>query len=109
MVSPGNNERLHELRLWIAPALALCLACAFGQAQDRPRSLAPLEFEPQDWTTPKYAWRVNQSSETHWNLWSTDKDAEKRWTKGVVLQGPTVREDRKSPEDGAPPTTTRLS
>ncbi|MBM4086354.1 MAG: hypothetical protein FJ272_16335, partial [Planctomycetes bacterium] len=109
MVTLQLSRCLHGLLLRIAPALALGLACAFGQAQEKPPSLAPLEFEPQDWTTPKDAWLVNQSSETKWNLWSTDKDAEKRWTKGVVLQGPTVREDRKSPEEGAPPLHTRIT
>jgi hypothetical protein len=46
---------------------------------------------------------VDQFSERAWNLWSTDKDAEKKWSGGVVLQSPRVLADRDRPEDGAPP------
>ncbi len=73
------------------------------------KELKPLYFEPQDWSTPRDAWLVNKSTEDKWNLWSTDQDAQKRWTAGVVLQGPTVRQDRAAPEEGAPPLHTRIT
>lgn len=62
----------------------------------------PLRFEAEDVTQPTDAWNVNQFSDDKWNLWSTDKDAEKKWSGGVVLQSPRVMEDRATPEDGAP-------
>lgn len=61
-----------------------------------------LRFEAEDVTGPKDAWSVNQFSPQKWNLWSTDKDAQKKWSGGVVLQSPRVIKDRAKPEDGAP-------
>jgi len=61
-----------------------------------------LRFEAEDWTTPKDGWEVNQPSETKWNLWSTDKDAAKKWSGGTVLQSPRVMADRATGEEGAP-------
>lgn len=61
-----------------------------------------LRYEAEDYTTPKEAWQINTFSEDHWNLWSTDKNADKKWSGGVVLQSPAVKEDRKSGEEGAP-------
>jgi hypothetical protein len=61
-----------------------------------------LRFEAEDWTTPAEAWEVNKPSETKWNLWSTDKDAMKKWSGGVVLQSPRVMADRTTGEEGAP-------
>ena len=62
----------------------------------------PLRFEAEDVTEPKDAWNINQFTSEKWNLWSTDKNAEKKWSGGVVLQSPRVLEDRAKPEDGAP-------
>ncbi len=61
-----------------------------------------LRFEAEDWTEPKDAWQVNQPSETKWNLWSTDQDAAKKWSGGVVLQSPRVMANRQTGEEGAP-------
>ncbi|OGV64001.1 MAG: hypothetical protein A3K19_04340 [Lentisphaerae bacterium RIFOXYB12_FULL_65_16] len=98
------------------PANALLLVVVMATAgmpnistADTDRTRAALIFEPQDWTEPKDAWLVNQSTPDKWNLWSSDKDAEKRWTTGVVLQGPAVEKDRNSPEEGAPPLYTRIT
>jgi rhamnogalacturonan endolyase len=62
-----------------------------------------LRFEAEDVTEPADAWAVNRHSDTKWNLWSTDKDAHRKWSEGVVLQSPRVMSDRGKPEDGAPP------
>jgi rhamnogalacturonan endolyase len=62
----------------------------------------PLRFEAEEVTEPTDAWNVNQFSDNKWNLWSTDKDAEKKWSGGVVLQSPRVMKDRATPEEGAP-------
>ena len=37
-----------------------------------------------------------------WTFWTTDKDADKKWSGGVVIRSPEVKEDRSSPEEGAP-------
>ncbi|HIE53451.1 MAG TPA: hypothetical protein EYP85_16995, partial [Armatimonadetes bacterium] len=63
----------------------------------------PLRFEAEDISEPKEAWQKDTYSDTKWNLWSTDKDALKKWSEGVVLQSPRVMKDRERPEDGAPP------
>ncbi len=64
---------------------------------------SPLRFEAEDVTGPKEAWNVDKFSESKWNLWSRDKNAQKKWSKGVVLQSPRVLRDRTSSADGAPP------
>ncbi len=74
--------------------LALCSSPGITQE--------PLRFEAEDVTEPKDAWNVNEFSNEKWNLWSTDKDAEKKWSGGIVLQSPRVLEDRANPEEGAP-------
>jgi rhamnogalacturonan endolyase len=51
----------------------------------------------------------DRHTETKWNLWSTDRDALRKWSGGgIVLQSPRVLEDRASPEEGAPPLHTRV-
>lgn len=63
----------------------------------------PLRFEAETVTTPRDAWNVDAYSESKWNLWSQDNDAQKKWSEGVVLQSPRVLADREAPEQGAPP------
>ncbi|NUQ61324.1 MAG: hypothetical protein HUU20_02480 [Pirellulales bacterium] len=65
-----------------------------------------LRFEAEDVTGPKNAWQTNRLSENKWNLWSTDKDAAKKWSGGAVLQSPQVMKERDKPEEGAPPLRT---
>ena len=66
-------------------------------------------FEAEDVSAPADAWEHDKHSATKWNLWSTDRDAEKKWSGGVVLQSPRVLEDRGSAEEGAPPLHTRVT
>ncbi|MBD3177982.1 MAG: silent information regulator protein Sir2 [Armatimonadia bacterium] len=63
----------------------------------------PLTFEAEEVAGPAEAWLEDDFTEDHWNLWSTDVDADEKWSGGVTLQSPRVMEDRESPEDGAPP------
>jgi hypothetical protein len=63
----------------------------------------PLRFEAEDVIVNRDAWQVNRTSESKWNLWSTDQDAQRKWSEGVVLQSPRVSHDRASPDEGAPP------
>lgn len=62
----------------------------------------PIRFEAEDISGPSDAWLVDRHTESKWNLWSTDQDAEKKWSGGVVLQSPRVMADREKSEDGAP-------
>ncbi len=66
-------------------------------------------FEAETVAGPASAWQTNRTTKTHWNLWSTDKDAGKKWSGGVVLQSPVVTADRATPEDGAPPLHVRIA
>ena len=68
-----------------------------------------LTFEAETVSGPSSAWLVNRTSKDHWNLWSTDRDADKKWSGGVVLQTPPVMTDRASPEEGAPPLHTHVT
>ncbi|MCD6361330.1 MAG: hypothetical protein J7M38_10750 [Armatimonadetes bacterium] len=61
-----------------------------------------LRFEAEDIVVTEGAWQENKFSDNLWNLWSTDKDAMKKWSEGIVLQSPRVMQDREKPEDGAP-------
>ena len=76
-----------------------CLGIGAGVASAQ----QPLRFEAEDVSEPSSAWSVNKYSDDKWNLWSTDKDAERKWSEGVVLQSPRVLSDRPTPEAGAPP------
>lgn len=87
---------------------AILLAAGPASAQI-PADFTPLVYEAEDYTTPKDAWQADKSTATHWNLWSTDTDAQRKWSGGVVLQSPVVKQDRATPEDGAPPLHTRIT
>jgi len=91
---------------WIAGILCLSAAAAWGQL---PESFEPLVYEAEDYSTPKDAWQLDKTSPTHWNLWSTDQDADRKWSGGVVLQSPIVEKDRATPEEGAPPLHTHVT
>ena len=77
--------------LWFAACVSSCLV-----AQET------LRFEAEKWTAPADAWEENKASENRWNLWSTDRDAMKKWSGGIVLQSPRVMADRATGEEGAP-------
>ena len=81
------------------PVILFCSFVSVGVATAQ----QPTRFEAEDVSGPSDAWQVDRYSDSHWNLWSTDQDAEKKWSGGVVLQSPRVLEDRKRSEDGATP------
>ncbi|HCA45840.1 MAG TPA: hypothetical protein DEP45_00395, partial [Armatimonadetes bacterium] len=78
--------------------LILLAYCALAAAQPQ-----ALRFEAEDIAGPAEAWQVNRDSDSLWNLWSTDQDAERKWSEGTVLRSPDLLVDRERPEDGAPP------
>lgn len=77
-------------------ATAFFLAAIAAQAQ-------PLVFETESVVVNKDALLYDKSAPDRWNVWSTDKDADKKWSGGVTVQSPPVMEDRITPEEGAPP------
>ncbi|MCX7886016.1 MAG: hypothetical protein N3B01_02000 [Verrucomicrobiae bacterium] len=80
-------------------ATAFSMAVAHGQ----------LRFEAEDYSSPRDAWLKDKIAPNRWTLWSTDKDADKKWSGGVVLRSPPVMADRATPDDGAPPLHTVLT
>lgn len=74
-----------------------------------PAAPTPLVFEAEDVAGPATAWKPDADSPDHWNLWGTDKDAEKKWSGGKVLKSPVAKADRNSPEEGAPPLQVRIA
>jgi hypothetical protein len=82
--------------------LSLCLGACLPV-------LAQLSFEAEECIVNRDACAKDKYSETTWNIWSTDKDAMKKWSGGVVIQSPRVMAERKSPEEGAPPLHLRIT
>ncbi len=64
---------------------------------------AQLSFEAEDCVVNREACTKDKFSDTAWNIWSTDNDALKKWSGGVVIQSPRVMAERETPEAGAPP------
>lgn len=77
----------------------LALACTAGALHGQ----AQLRFEAEAVSSPAEAWLKDKTAPNRWTLWSTDKDADKKWSGGVVLQTPPVKADRATPEEGVPP------
>jgi hypothetical protein len=93
---------MRKATLSLPIAVVLAEASCSGQQ-------GPLIFEAEDCTRPREAWNKDKYSETKWNLWSTDQDAARKWSGGVVLQSPRVLKDREKPEDGAPVLHTHIT
>ncbi len=81
-------------RLLLPLSLLLCALSLHAQ---------PLVIEAETVAVNKDALVADKSSADKWNVWSTDNDAMKKWSGGVVLQSPQVMADRATPEEGAPP------
>jgi hypothetical protein len=71
--------------------------------------LKGLVFEAEDWSEPKDAWFKDKDAPDRWNLWTTEEDVERKRSRGASLRSPVVREDRRSPDEGAPPLRTRIT
>ena len=83
--------------------------CAALAAMAPAADLKTLVFEAEMVSGPASAWQRNKMSKDRWNLWSTDADAAKKWSGGVVLQTPPVMTDRASPDEGVPPLHTHIA
>jgi rhamnogalacturonan endolyase len=103
---PYLKESAMPTRTAVPSAAAVALAIAAWIPAHA--AVTATVFEAETVAGPVSSWLTNRTSKTHWNLWSTDKDAAKKWSGGVVLQSPVVTADRASPEDGAPPLHVRI-
>jgi len=93
-------------RVWTSIVLSSLWLTSAAWAAEPTRVGESLLFEAEDWTTPREAWLADRDTEDRWNLWSQNASA--GWSGGVVLRSPIIREDRATPEAGAPPLHTRL-
>ena len=67
------------------------------------RAADTLRFEAEDCVVNRDAILVDKSAPNRWTLWTTDADAQRKWSGGAVLKSPDVKADRATPEEGAPP------
>ena len=72
------------------------------------RAETPRCIEAEDVVVNRDAWLQEESAADKWTLWSTDRDAQKKWSGGVTLRSPLVKEDRQNPAEGAPPLHIRI-
>ncbi len=92
----------------IAPVVAAAVVITSCVATGAGPAATTLVFEAETVTGPVSAWTTNQSLPNRWCLWSTDRDAARKWSGGVVLRSPPVKADRATPDEGAPPLHTRI-
>lgn len=95
-LTPSASVHIRRLVLSVISLLSFAWLAVAAFAQQ------PVRFEAEDVSGPADAWNVNKTTPDKWNLWSTDKDADKKWSGGVVLQSPRVLRDRQTPDEGAP-------
>jgi len=86
----------------------LMMGAVLSSAAQLPASFEPLVYEAEQYSSPKDAWQADRASANRWNLWSKDPNG-KHWSGVAVLQSPSVKADRASPEDGAPPLHTHIT
>lgn len=84
-----------------ALSLALLLASA-GQAQS-------LVYEAEDYSTPTDGWLLNEDDPGKWKLYTQEEDVEHKRSRGASLVSPIAKEDRATPDDGAPALHTHLT
>jgi rhamnogalacturonan endolyase len=84
---------------WLAAFLAGANAACPAQA---------LRFEAEDCVVNTEVVLKDKAAPHGWMLWSTDRDAQRKWSGGVVLKSPPVAADRATPEDGAAPLHLKL-
>lgn len=93
--------------LWLMLAFVMLFPSGYGKGLRD--TLEGLVYEAEDWTEPKDAWGVNIKPVNKWNLWTTEDRVWDKRSNGGSLQSPIIKEDRKSPEEGAPMLHTRIT
>lgn len=63
---------------------------------------AQLHFEVEEIIVNKDVVIKDKMRPDLWTFWTTDKDADKKWSGGAVVRSPEIHNDRSSPEEGAP-------
>ena len=91
----------------------LAASCAIISVPPGASAVEPagIVFEAEDIAAPAAAWKRDSGSATNWMLWTREADIERKRSRGAVMASPSVRTDRASPDEGAPPlhcTVTRL-
>ena len=94
--------------------ITLCLLLSISallplHPQGLREQLKGLVFEAEDWSEPKDACLKDKDTPDRWNLWTTEEDVERKRSRGASLRSPVIREDRRSPNEGAPPLHTRIT
>lgn len=85
-------------------ALSFCFSCLLCCCQAASAVTPPgIVFESEAISEPQGAWIRNRTTADHWNLWTKEDKIEKKRSGGAVLASPSVKVDRNSPEEGAPP------
>ena len=81
-----------------ASRILLAIACLpFGLL-----AAETLRFEAEDCVVNREAFKKDTFANNIWTLWTTDPNAQ-NWSGRQVIKSPDVKEDRETPEDGAPP------
>ncbi len=60
-------------------------------------------FEAEAVSKPTGAWLRDRTTADHWNLWTREERIDQKRSGGAVLASPSVKTDRVTPEEGAPP------
>ena len=95
----GVVSKMKGLLIHLVPAAILVTSA---------RAEVPYCIEAEDVVANRDAWVADVSAPDKWNLWSTDRDADKKWSGGVVLRSPLVMKDRQNSAEGAPPLHIRI-
>ncbi|MGN0878357.1 MAG: hypothetical protein ACI4WT_02730 [Oligosphaeraceae bacterium] len=95
---------MRAMRRLMWSGLCVCGAGALLWAGGPPAEPQRFRLEAEEVIVNKEVLRKDRMTPVTWNLWTTDKDAEKKWSGcGVVVQSPRVMADRATPAEGAPP------
>jgi hypothetical protein len=85
---------------WSLLVCCVLLCCpSFAKAVTRPG----IVFDSEAISTPANAWLRDRWTADHWCLWTKEDRIVDKRTGGAVLASPSVKQDRSSPAEGAPP------
>ncbi|OQC13434.1 MAG: GDSL-like Lipase/Acylhydrolase [Lentisphaerae bacterium ADurb.Bin082] len=105
-LSPAGYELFAQTLLLPVKRLMGLAPAERGRRDD----IVGLVYETEEWSEPKDAWRVDQGGDNIWTLWTTEPDSWIKRSWGQTLRTPaSIKADRATPEEGAPPLHTRLT
>lgn len=94
-----SHPPIHPRPALLCFHLMLALAC--GNSLWEQTNRVSFMFEAESVASAPGGITTNSESPHAWNYWTADPNG--KWSGGVVLQSPKVLNDRKSPDEGAPP------